>query len=164
MVGRRRLTPATGGRTSSTWGRASGRGSAPPRAPGPPEGAIRSPRAGRRRLTPATGGRTSSTWGRASGRGSAPPRAPGPPEGAIRLPDGWAEAFDPGHGRAYFFNVGTGERTWERPAAAAPYPQSGPFSPAPEFDGHRAGCFFGTGAQGTGYYRAAPPPGGALGP
>ena len=97
------------------------------------------------------------TWERpAAGAGAA--------GGRDSLPEGWAEAFDPGHGRAYFFNVGTGERTWERPAAAAPYPQSGPFSPAPEFDGHRAGCFFGTGAQGTGYYRDAPPPGGALGP
>lgn len=35
------------------------------------------------------------------------------------LPVGWEEAFDPGHGRAYFFNRGTGARSWERPKVPA---------------------------------------------
>lgn len=35
------------------------------------------------------------------------------------LPDGWAEHSDPGSGRTFFYNAGTGETAWERPQPAA---------------------------------------------
>jgi hypothetical protein len=31
------------------------------------------------------------------------------------LPKGWSQAVDPTYNHVYYFNVSTGERTWERP-------------------------------------------------
>jgi hypothetical protein len=36
------------------------------------------------------------------------------------LPAGWHAAVDPTYSRVYYYNPATGERTWERPAAALP--------------------------------------------
>ncbi len=33
------------------------------------------------------------------------------------LPQGWASALDPTYNHVYYFNVSTGQRTWEKPAA-----------------------------------------------
>lgn len=35
------------------------------------------------------------------------------------LPEGWSEAVDPTYNHPYWYNVSTGERTWERPKPAA---------------------------------------------
>ena len=34
------------------------------------------------------------------------------------LPEGWSSALDPTYNHVYYFNVSTGQRTWEKPAAA----------------------------------------------
>lgn len=34
------------------------------------------------------------------------------------LPEGWSSAVDPAYNHLYYFNVSTGQRTWEKPVAA----------------------------------------------
>ena len=42
------------------------------------------------------------------------------------LPEGWSSAVDPAYNHVYYFNVSTGQRTWEKPAAA---PKAAPAQP-----------------------------------
>ena len=42
------------------------------------------------------------------------------------LPEGWSSAVDPTYNHVYYFNVSTGQRIWEKPAAA---PKSAPAEP-----------------------------------
>mmetsp|Transcript_3491 Transcript_3491/g.4105 ORF Transcript_3491/g.4105 Transcript_3491/m.4105 type:complete len:334 (+) Transcript_3491:67-1068(+) len=45
---------------------------------------------------------------------------------AEALPAGWTEHSDPGSGKNFFYNAGTGETSWERPKAAAGAPSALP--------------------------------------
>ena len=47
------------------------------------------------------------------------PQSDAQPETPAPLPEGWEEAMDQGQRRPYYFNRGTGERTWDRPVAGA---------------------------------------------
>ena len=38
------------------------------------------------------------------------------------LPPGWSTAVDPCYGMPYYFNVSTGQRTWEQPSGASELP------------------------------------------
>ncbi len=52
---------------------------------------------------------------------AAAPAAAAPQPAVIRddsLPEGWSSALDPTYNHVYYFNVSTGQRTWEKPTAA----------------------------------------------
>jgi hypothetical protein len=113
------------------WMRAQQAGGGAP-APGAPAQAAPAPR-------PAPGGGGGGGGGASYGGGAPYGARPGPGPGpapaaaaggaAAALPPGWHEAFDPTYRHAYWYNPGTGERSWTRPAAAAPAPP--PRAPAP---------------------------------
>ena len=51
---------------------------------------------------------------------AAAPAAVAPQPAVIKddsLPGGWSSAVDPTYNHVYYFNVSTGQRTWEKPAA-----------------------------------------------
>lgn len=53
------------------------------------------------------------------------------------LPEGWSSAIDPTYSHVYYFNVSTGQRTWEKPAAA---PKAAPVAPAVQVGVLCKGC------------------------
>ena len=77
-----------------------------------------------------------TTWVRPQAADPGPPPGPPPPSAkSDALPEGWQSATDEGSGHVYYWNAGTGERSWERPQQpkleAAPAPQ-GPEQWQPE--------------------------------
>lgn len=89
-----------------------------------PEQPLRAPDAAAREREDGRGEADGGAAAGAARRGETPPVQTRPqsdaqPQTPAPLPEGWEEAMDQGQRRPYYFNRGTGERTWDRPAAGA---------------------------------------------
>ena len=72
------------------------------------------------------GGAASAPAASQASAAAAPAAAPAPTViHDSSLPEGWSSAVDPTYNHVYYFNVSTGQRTWEKPAAT-PAAQVGP--------------------------------------